>query len=180
MKNNWDGLQYTNDTLCHSSGPWKEHKYIKKIGEGANAVYKYTKDKVEKAAEEVGRDISDALTPTTRNGTSDKGIKALWDYHVTGEGFKDQIDGYKHCENRKQAEFRARELNRQYRNAQRNKDHAKVRELTPQVEAANQYVRAYDRAVQNAQKDYEERSAAGRISKTVEKGKNFISKLFKH
>ncbi len=26
-----------------SSGPWKKHKYFKKIGEGANAVYKYAK-----------------------------------------------------------------------------------------------------------------------------------------
>ena len=31
--------------LCHSSGPWKKHKYFKKIGEGKNAVYKYAKDK---------------------------------------------------------------------------------------------------------------------------------------
>lgn len=32
------------EVLCHSSGPWKKHKYFKKIGEGANAVYKYAKD----------------------------------------------------------------------------------------------------------------------------------------
>lgn len=29
------------ETLCHSSGPWKKHKYFQKIGEGAKAVYKY-------------------------------------------------------------------------------------------------------------------------------------------
>ncbi len=33
------------EELCHSSGPWKKHKYFQKIGEGANAVYKYAKDK---------------------------------------------------------------------------------------------------------------------------------------
>lgn len=32
------------ETLCHSSGPWKKHKYFQKIGEGANAVYKYVKN----------------------------------------------------------------------------------------------------------------------------------------
>ena len=32
------------NTLEHSSGPWKKHKYIQKIGEGANAVYKYAKN----------------------------------------------------------------------------------------------------------------------------------------
>jgi len=31
------------EELCHSSGPWKKHKYFQKIGEGANAVYKYAK-----------------------------------------------------------------------------------------------------------------------------------------
>ena len=31
------------EVLCHSSGPWKKHKYFQKIGEGANAVYKYAK-----------------------------------------------------------------------------------------------------------------------------------------
>ena len=36
------------ETLCHSSGPWKKHKYFQKIGEGANAVYKYAKDKADK------------------------------------------------------------------------------------------------------------------------------------
>ena len=32
------------EVLCHSSGPWKKHKYFQKIGEGANAVYKYAKN----------------------------------------------------------------------------------------------------------------------------------------
>lgn len=32
------------EELCHSSGPWKKHKYFQKIGEGANAVYKYAKN----------------------------------------------------------------------------------------------------------------------------------------
>ena len=33
------------NSLEHSSGPWKKHKYIQKIGEGASAKYKYAKDK---------------------------------------------------------------------------------------------------------------------------------------
>lgn len=31
------------EELCHSSGPWKKHKYFQKIGEGANAIYRYAK-----------------------------------------------------------------------------------------------------------------------------------------
>ena len=42
--------------LCHSSGPWKKHKYFQKIGEGANAVYKYAK----KAASDPGSVIGTA------------------------------------------------------------------------------------------------------------------------
>lgn len=53
------------NTLEHSSGAWKKHKYIQKIGEGANAVYKYSKkaaDKVTYAAKHphesiTGRDM---------------------------------------------------------------------------------------------------------------------------
>lgn len=41
------------EVLCHSSGPWKKHKYFQKIGEGANAVYKYAK----KAASDPGSAI---------------------------------------------------------------------------------------------------------------------------
>lgn len=40
-----------NRTLAHSSGPWKKHKYFQKIGEGANAVYRYAK---KKADEKIG------------------------------------------------------------------------------------------------------------------------------
>ena len=35
------------ETLYHSSGPWKKHKYFQKIGEGANAVYRYAKKKAD-------------------------------------------------------------------------------------------------------------------------------------
>ena len=34
------------ESLEHSSGCWKTHKYIQKIGEGAKAKYKYAKEKV--------------------------------------------------------------------------------------------------------------------------------------
>jgi len=34
------------EVLCHSSGPWKKHKYFQKIGEGANAVYKYARKNI--------------------------------------------------------------------------------------------------------------------------------------
>lgn len=42
--------------LCHSSGPWKKHKYFQKIGEGANAVYRYAKKKGSELADAAGVD----------------------------------------------------------------------------------------------------------------------------
>lgn len=38
------------NSLEHSSGPWKKHKYIQKIGTGAKAVYKYSKKAADKVA----------------------------------------------------------------------------------------------------------------------------------
>lgn len=42
------------EVLCHSSGPWKKHKYFQKIGEGANAVYRYSKKAIGDAAKAAG------------------------------------------------------------------------------------------------------------------------------
>jgi hypothetical protein len=48
------------EVLCHSSGPWKKHKYFQKIGEGANAVYKYSKKKAGEAAGKLTGDYYDS------------------------------------------------------------------------------------------------------------------------
>lgn len=70
-------MGYYDNVLEHSSGPWKKHKYIQKIGEGASAKYKYAKDKVEDAAynaiwtaedaaNNVGKKLSDVSGYTQR------------------------------------------------------------------------------------------------------------------
>lgn len=41
------------DYVAHSSGPWQNHKYLKKIGDGANAVYVYADGKARNAAGKV-------------------------------------------------------------------------------------------------------------------------------
>ncbi len=46
--------------LCHSSGPWKKHKYFQKIGEGAKAVYRYTKQAAKDAAGKITGDYYDS------------------------------------------------------------------------------------------------------------------------
>ena len=58
------------ETLCHSSGSWKKHKYFQKIGEGANAVYKYAKDKAKAAGDALGLDEREEYLK--RKKTSDR------------------------------------------------------------------------------------------------------------
>lgn len=58
------------NSLEHSSGPWKKHKYIQKIGEGAKAVYKYSK--------KTGGKVVDAIKNPDKS--------------ITGSYYKDQAD----------------------------------------------------------------------------------------
>ena len=80
--------------LAHSSGPWKKHKYFQKIGEGANAVYKYAKDKGTKLAGGAANVLDEIGRPQTSGGgyILDRGPKAMYDYYVTGEGYKKRAD----------------------------------------------------------------------------------------
>ena len=82
------------EVLCHSSGPWKKHKYFQKIGEGANAVYKYAKDKGTKLAGGAANAVDEIGRPKTSSGDYilDRGPKAMYDYYVTGEGYKRRGD----------------------------------------------------------------------------------------
>ena len=82
------------EELCHSSGPWKKHKYFQKIGEGANAVYRYAKDKGTKLAGGAANALDEFGRPKSSNGDYiiDRGPKAMYDYYVTGEGYKKRAD----------------------------------------------------------------------------------------
>lgn len=62
------------ETLCHSSGPWKKHKYISKVGEGAKAVYKYAKSSAENPEGVIENTAHEA--------------KKFYRKHVTGDEYK--------------------------------------------------------------------------------------------
>lgn len=73
------------NTLEHSSGAWKKHKYIQKIGEGANAVYKYSKkaaDKVTYAAKHPHESIT---------GRDMKLAKEYWELNSEANGANAQL-----------------------------------------------------------------------------------------
>ena len=66
--------------LCHSSGPWKKHKYLQKIGEGANAKYYYGNSKigadVAEAAKWTAEDVIDDAKSEAGNAISNGVYKA--------------------------------------------------------------------------------------------------------
>lgn len=73
------------EVLCHSSGPWKKHKYFQKIGEGANAVYKYAKDKAgvdERAEWKKKKKISDRYDKLLEDNGWEHGT-STYDYNDT-------------------------------------------------------------------------------------------------
>lgn len=61
------------ETLCHSSGPWKKHKYFQKIGEGANAVYKYARKNI--TGESYKRDAEKYRDKSNSDSEYAKGIE---------------------------------------------------------------------------------------------------------
>lgn len=74
------------EVLCHSSGPWKKHKYFQKIGEGANAVYKYAKKNItgsdykkeakdEKQRSEYANDLAGSATKNLMVGRNVDDVK---------------------------------------------------------------------------------------------------------
>lgn len=70
-------MGYYNDSLAHSSGPWKKHKYTQKIGEGANAVYRYAKKKGAEIADAAG--VDERAEWKKKKGISDRYDKLLED-----------------------------------------------------------------------------------------------------
>lgn len=101
------------ETLCHSSGPWKKHKYISKVGEGANAVYKYAKKGAEAAedaiddarwtAEEKAYNASEAVKKTVKDKTGlsarEKYNDAVGDYERAKKIDQDWKEGDKKWQN---------------------------------------------------------------------------------
>ena len=72
-----------------SSGPWKKHKYFQKIGEGANAVYRYTKQaggKVKNAVDNADHDITGSAY---KKEAEDEKRRSEYANELAGTGTKD-------------------------------------------------------------------------------------------
>lgn len=159
------------EELCHSSGPWKKHKYFQKIGEGANAVYKYAKSvpgrmtgeyydkEKEKYNEEYWKHVEDSVAADEKQGPA---IREMYNYLGKADMATDP---------RKRRFYR--QVSRDY---------------------ARDYARDYDRAY-NAEKRAEAKANEARdkrdkafsksynaplkkISRSVERGQKLIDSLF--
>ena len=65
-------MGYNNRSLSHSSGPWKKHKYISKIGQGINAVYKYSKNKRDHSVDNENAEAQYKIDRNNRVNESEK------------------------------------------------------------------------------------------------------------
>lgn len=104
--------------LCHSSGPWKKHKYFQKIGEGANAVYRYAKDNVggritgdyyDKKAEEYENEAE--RLEQYRYMLQDAGIKSASNHHnIKNERLAKANDQYLEDVKRQHGEYNDKQI----------------------------------------------------------------------
>lgn len=179
MKNNWDGLQYTNDTLCHSSGPWKNHKYIKKIGEGANAVYKYVKDKGAEIADAAGVDEREEYLK--RKETSDRYEKDLEElgYRPLDKNSGRTDTFSKYVDINDQHDKFIKDWKNWQNNTDRWKEHGHKLQRKS-YEANKKTSEAASNYYETPLGRIELSAPVTTLKKTIEKGKNFISELFKH
>ena len=189
------------EELCHSSGPWKKHKYFKKIGEGANADYKYAKDNVagrvtgdyyDKKAKEFEDEAEDIEQERYR--LQDSVIKSASNNHnIKQDKLRKANEAYieegvrKHGELNDQ-QIAAESTARRFRRKAENSIGEKVtgKRAKAQMDAAEKRLKETDKltdywAYNKAEKKYN-KTAAGVVSKASEaisRGQAKINKLFK-
>lgn len=78
------------EELCHSSGPWKKHKYFQKIGEGASAVYKYAKKNVTGSyyKDRYLQKDEDTLEDLEKMDEGNKTGDREWNYRMDSRGYQ--------------------------------------------------------------------------------------------
>lgn len=76
--------------LCHSSGPWKKHKYFQKIGEGANAVYKYARKNITGSyyKDRYLKKDEDALEDLEKMDEGSRKKDKDWNYRIDSRGYQ--------------------------------------------------------------------------------------------
>ena len=179
------------EVLCHSSGPWKKHKYFKKIGEGANAVYKYTKKNVAGRVtgeyyDEKDKEYEDEAErlQNYRYMMQDAGIKSASNNHnIKNDKARQANEQYLEDVVRKHGEYNDRQIEAE-RNARKERKKAensigeKVtgKRAKAEMDAADKRLKETDKltdywAYNKAEKKYN-KTAAGVVSKVKKKLKH--------
>lgn len=171
------------NTLEHSSGAWKKHKYIQKIGEGASAVYKYSKKNItgsyykdEAEKEEARRDQAERQRDFETNGY--KYYKDLEKEY--GDDAKEMEETYRLNKSKGNMNDTVRAIGegsaiKKYLANEYGKAAQKS------AKSAQRYAdeeRHYKAARDKATSDYYTKSLAGKSAKTVARGKALIKDFF--
>lgn len=155
------------EELCHSSGPWKKHKYFKKIGEGANAVYKYARDKVSDAAYEAENAIDDAKWNAKQAA---KDVKNK----ITGEGYKEGAKSWE--EAAKSEDERAKNLKKEiYEPAHEEGDEEWKRLSKNAMKGARENALEYRKTAADLRERYRTDSLKGRSEEAIKKVKKALT-----
>lgn len=173
-----------------SSGPWKRHKYFQKIGEGANAVYRYAKNNVadkisgdyyDKKAEEYEKEAEDIEQHRFR--LQDAVLKSASNNHnIKQDKLREANEAYiekglrQHGElNDKQidAEYNARKMRKKAENSIGEKITGKRAKANMEKYAKNEYKN--DEIRYDKEKKKYEKTLAGKVEKTKKKFKDKVS-----
>lgn len=152
--------------LAHSSGPWKKHKYFKKIGEGANAVYKYAKsvpgrmtgEYYDKEADKYDKEYWDHVEKSARaDDKQGPAVRGTFDY-LTKANL--ETDPKKRRFYRRVSSDYARDYDRAYKEQQR------------ELKKADE---AHDKRDENWRKSYN--APLKKATRAIERGQSLINKL---
>jgi hypothetical protein len=173
--------------LSHSSGPWKKHKYFKKIGEGANAVYKYAKNaandvtggsyKKEYNKQKELADRAEYYQKTAQNAV-DVEKQFYKDYKQNRDNIVDAVNANRDSIRSDSGFLRDhREAKNMWEDAMTKKSAEIARETNRAIINAQAKV-YHEKKAQEALNDYKTKSLFGKANATVSKGMAIINKLF--
>lgn len=176
-------MGYYDDTLAHSFGPWKKHKYVRKVGDGPNAKYYYGNSKIGATynmyRDMPGVDPAKAAKWTAEDAIDDAKFEA--EYAVSNGLYKagkyiGEKSGYQARQNMLEAERNHRSANN-VRNDTYFKN-AKTRGEKSWNSIVDQDVKN-KRDTAHAAKQVYDKTPLGKIESTANRGREAIANLFK-
>lgn len=179
-------MGWYDNALEHSSGPWKKHKYIQKIGEGAAAKYRYAKIDADYYGMKAGEAVSDAAKKAGKavdNAAWEVGYQARKAgraaYEATGGKERDAWQrAERDYEDEKESNKRGKELDKDWINSTRLSQRKDLKEKIQKWENEDDAKLRNKKTTAKGKKQLYEKTVMGKAEARVEKAKS-AAKRFK-